>query len=175
MRHASKSDNQHESVADHCWRLALMAVLITPHLQLKLNQLKLLKMAIIHDLVEIESRDVPLLDYLDDKEAGRKKETAEKKAMQKIKKMLGSDGKEVYDLWLEFEELKTNEAKVLKSLDRFEGEFQFLTETVTTFTKKEQKVIDILIAQTTELAKIDPFLEKIDEISLSERKNRIKS
>lgn len=174
LRHASKSDNQKESVADHSWRLALMAILVAPHLKIKIDLLKLLKMATVHDLVEIESRDVPVLEHIDNKSAHRHKEVAEKTAMQKIKKMLGSDGKEINNLWLEYEELKTNEARVLKSLDRFEGEFQFLTETVTTFTQKEQRVIDILIKETTELAKIDPFLEKIDEISMEERKNRIK-
>jgi len=175
LRHASKSDGMHESVADHSWRLSLMLVLIVPKLKLKIDLLKALKMAVVHDLVEIESKDVPLLTYIDNKHLADEKDIREQRAIAKIRKVLGTSGEEIYQLWQEFEDLKTNEAKLVKALDRFEGEFQFLTETVTKFTKQEQKAIDILLKETTELAKIDPFLEKIDEISIEERKKRIQS
>lgn len=175
LRHASKSDNQKESVADHSWRLALMAVLIAPHLKkVKIDPLKLLKMAIVHDLVEIESRDVPVLEYIGNEKAKQNKNLAEGQAIEKIREMLGPSGKEICDLWLEYEHMRTDEAKVLKSLDRFEGQLQFLSETVTSFTQKEQKAIDVLIRETTELAKIDPFLENIDRVTIRERKDRIK-
>jgi len=174
IRHASRSDNQRESVAEHCWRLSLMLMLVFPHLKIKVDLLKTLKMAIIHDLVEIESRDVPLLKHINNQAAKRAKSSKEKRAMSKIRKMLGRDGKEISALWLEHEELKTNEAKVLKALDRLEGELQFLHESVTKFTKKDKKAIEILLQETTDLAKIDPFLEELDRLSFADRKNRIK-
>lgn len=174
LRHASKSDGQHESVADHSWRLALMLMLVAPKLKIKINLLRALKIAIAHDLVEIESRDVPLLTYINNKHLAKEKERREKKAMTKIKKMLGADGQEFYDLWLEYEKKQTPEAKVIKALDRLEGELQFLTESVTKFSKSESKAIKTLLEETTQLAKIDPFLEAIEKVSYEDRFNRIK-
>lgn len=173
LRHASKSDDSHESVADHCWRLSLMLVLVVPKLKIQVDLLKILKMAIIHDLAEIEARDVPLLTSINDDAVKQLKQSREEAAMQNVRKLLGKDGDEIFSLWSEFEKLESNEARVLKALDRLEGELQFLNESVTKFTAKDRKTIEVLLDETTELSKIDPFLEKLDELSYDERVKRI--
>lgn len=49
----------------------------------------------------------------------------ERKEIEKIRKMIGGDlGDEVYGLWHEFEELKTDEAKLVKALDSLEANHQ---------------------------------------------------
>ncbi len=174
LRQASKSNNDRESVAEHCWRVSLMLVLVAPKLKIRIDLLKALKMAIIHDLVEIEYKDIPILQHINNKKAGKSKHEQELKAMKKIQKMLGSSGKEVYDLFVEFEDQKTNEAKVLKALDRLEGQLQFLSESVMTFTSKHKPAIEELLRDTTECCKVDPFIQKLDAVSLKARKNRIK-
>ncbi|MCR4277854.1 MAG: HD domain-containing protein [Candidatus Berkelbacteria bacterium] len=174
LRHASRSDNNRESVAEHCWRLSLFLVLVVPKLKTKVDFLKVLKMAIVHDLVEIEAKDVPVLQSVNNEQIRKQKFSLELKAMNKIKRMLGDDGKEIYDLWREFEELKTIEAKVVRSLDWLEGQLQFLNENVTTFSSEDTKTIDILLKKTTLLCKVDPLLAQLDRITLPDRRKRIK-
>ena len=174
LRVASKSDKNRESVADHCWEVSLILVLIVPKLQVEVDFLKIIKMAIIHDLVEIEARDVPILDSISSEEKQAEKKEQEQLAMIKIRKMLGSMGEEIDDLWSEFENQQTNEAKVLKAIDRLEGQMQFLSEDVTKFTVLDSEAIKKLLEETTELSKVDPFIELLDQKTLEGRKNRIK-
>ena len=64
LRHSYTSNGRQESVAEHSWRMSLMAVLIEPLLKQKVNTARLLKMIIIHDLVEAEASDISALDIL---------------------------------------------------------------------------------------------------------------
>src|SRR6516164_8533328 len=64
LRHSYTSAGRQESVAEHCWRMSLMAVLIEPLLTEKVDTARLLKMIIIHDLVEAEAGDVPATEVL---------------------------------------------------------------------------------------------------------------
>ena len=58
LRHSYTSAGRQESVAEHCWRMSLMAVLIETLLTEKMDTATLLKMIIIHDQVEAEAEDV---------------------------------------------------------------------------------------------------------------------
>lgn len=55
------SNGRHESVAEHCWRMAFMVISIAPRLEKKINLERALKMAIIHDISEVEAGDIPSL------------------------------------------------------------------------------------------------------------------
>src|ERR1700745_4129344 len=66
LRHSYLSSGRQESVAEHTWRMSLMAVLIQPLLKTKVDTARMLKMIIIHDLVEAEAKDVSALDVLRD-------------------------------------------------------------------------------------------------------------
>jgi putative hydrolase of HD superfamily len=68
LRHSWLSDGRQESVAEHTWRVSLMAMLLEPYLDNKLDIVKLLKMIIIHDLVEAEAKDIPAFETLYNKE-----------------------------------------------------------------------------------------------------------
>lgn len=172
LRHATKSDKQKESVADHSWRLSLFLVLVLSKLSIKIDELKTIKMAIIHDIIEIDARDIPLLDQIKDPELQKQKHKNEKKAIEKIKKMLGEDGKEIAKLWQEYEDQKTNEAKVVMALDKLEGELQFIQDPVRKFLKDDQVAINKLFIQTTKLCKIDPALQELDRITMAQRRKR---
>jgi len=174
LRLASKSDKCRESVADHTWWLSLMLILVVPKLGIKVDHLKILKMAIIHDVVEIEAKDIPRLESIVSSRLSNDIKLKEKAAINNIKKMLGDSGQEIFDLWNEFDEYKTNEAKALRFLDKLEGQLQFLTEDVTTFTKYNKEAIQKIIDETKELSKVDPFLTELDNLTLQERKERIK-
>lgn len=174
-RLASKSDGLRESVADHCWSLSLLLMLVAPKLTIELDLLHALKMVIVHDLVEVEAHDVPILDHIVSEDGQREKEEKELAAMESIQEKLGEMGDDIYTLWREYEAQQTVEARVVKALDRLDGQLQFLNENVTTFKASHGPAIEALLAQTTKLAQIDPLIAEIDVITMGLRKRRIAS
>jgi putative hydrolase of HD superfamily len=125
LRHSYLSSGRQESVAEHTWRMSLMAVLIEPLLKTKVDTARMLKMIIIHDLVEAEARDISALDVLRDPSIRIQKEAREKAAIENIRNALrNTNGQEIYDLFYEFEHKETYEAKVANALDKLEVQLQ---------------------------------------------------
>lgn len=125
LRHSYTSSGRQESVAEHTWRMSLMAVLIEPLLQQKVNTARLLKMVILHDLVEAEARDISALDVLRNPSLRIEKEANERKAIENLRQALfETNGQEIYDLFYEFEKKETYEAKVANALDKLEVQLQ---------------------------------------------------
>jgi len=125
LRHSYLSSGRQESVAEHTWRMSLMAVLIEPLLKTKVDTARMLKMIIIHDLVEAEAKDVSALDVLRDPSIRIQKEAREKAAIENIRAALShTNGQEIYDLFYEFEHKETYEAKVANALDKLEVQLQ---------------------------------------------------
>src|SRR5207344_3376361 len=108
LRHSYTSSGRQESVAEHSWRMSLMAVLIEPLLTQKVDTARLLKMIVIHDLVEAEAKDVSALDVLRDPGIRVQKMENEKKAIENLRSGLkDTNGQEIYDLFYEFENKET--------------------------------------------------------------------
>ncbi|BDD07735.1 haloacid dehalogenase [Fulvitalea axinellae] len=125
MRHSWLSDRRRESVAEHTWRMSLMAIMLKDKLSVDVNLEKVLKMVIVHDLVEIEAGDVSALDQLRDPAIRENKAKKELAAIENIRTELGQGlGEEFYRLWMEFEERETNEAKFSNALDKLEVQIQ---------------------------------------------------
>ncbi|MCL7988474.1 HD domain-containing protein [Sphingobacterium sp. lm-10] len=125
LRHSWLSNGRQESVAEHTWRMSLMAILIEPLLDQKVDLARLLKMIIIHDLVEAEAGDVSVLDQIRNPEIRKVKQQREALAIQHLRDMLSSaNGQEIYDLFYEFEDKQTFEAKVANAIDKLEVQLQ---------------------------------------------------
>jgi putative hydrolases of HD superfamily len=125
LRHSYTSSGRQESVAEHTWRMSLMAVLIEPLLTRKVDTARLLKMIIIHDLVEAEAKDISALDVLRNPEIKIKKIEDEKRAIENLRlALIETNGAEIYDLFYEFEHKETYEAKVANALDKLEVQLQ---------------------------------------------------
>lgn len=106
-----------ENDAEHSWHLAMMTIILAEHSDVKIDVLKVLKMVLIHDIVEIDSGDV----FIFDNDKNHKNTFEELKAAKRIFGLLPEkQAKEFIDIWLEFEEGETNEAKFAKAIDRFE-------------------------------------------------------
>ena len=119
LRHSYTSSGRQESVAEHTWRMSLMAVLIEPLLTQKVDTARLLKMIIIHDLVEAEAKDVSALDVLRNPGIKAEKIKKEKQAIENLRATLSeTNGQEIYDLFYEFENKATYESKVANALDK---------------------------------------------------------
>ncbi|PFG07606.1 HD domain-containing protein [Bacillus sp. es.034] len=141
MRHSWLSNGRQESVAEHTWRVSLMAMLIEPYLTEKVDLEKLLKMIIIHDLVEAEAGDIPAFDTMHDQAAKEQKAFNERKVIEKIRDMLGNAlGDVLYDLWHEFEEKETYEAKVANALDKLEAQIQHNEANISTWIEVEHRM-----------------------------------
>ncbi|MDQ0352284.1 putative hydrolase of HD superfamily [Alkalibacillus filiformis] len=145
MRHSWLSNGRRESVAEHTWRLSLMAILIEPFLERKVNMLKLLKMITIHDLVEIEAGDIPAFDTLTNEEVKAAKAHQEQKAIESFRTKLNHKlGEEVEQLWYEFEEKETYEAKVANALDKLEAQIQHNEASINTWLEIEYEMSYLL-------------------------------
>jgi len=122
MRHSWMSDGRQESVAEHSWQMALMAMLIHPHLSEPVDLFRTLKMVLVHDLVEAEVGDIPFFENSARKDA---KEEMERRAIDNIRARLGTPvGDEFHALWHEFEDRDTPEAKFAGALDNLEVQAQ---------------------------------------------------
>ena len=111
------NSDRHENDAEHRWHLAMMTLVLVEHSNVEIDVLKVLKMVLIHDLVEIDSGDIFIFDTTKNHD-----NTAEElKAAKRIFGMLPeAQATALIALWLEFESGETNEAKFAKAMDRFE-------------------------------------------------------
>ena len=108
-----------ESVADHSFRCAIIALLCS---QVEgIDTHKLLQMVLTHDLAESDPAvgDITPLDGIDPQEKHKREETA-------MKRLCGTlpNGDMLLNLWLEFEEGKTEEAKMARQIDTVEMALQ---------------------------------------------------
>ncbi|MFA5933507.1 MAG: HD domain-containing protein [Microgenomates group bacterium] len=106
-----------ESVADHSFRTALMAMVLSN--KSDVNQNTVIKMALIHDLAESLVGDLTPFDTITPKEKSHLEEEAFKKLCSDI-----DNGDELLGLFREYEEGITPEARFTKRLDKLEMMFQ---------------------------------------------------
>lgn len=110
-------ENRKENDSEHSWHLAMFAFLLAEHSNQPVDILHVIKMVLIHDIVEIDAGDT----YCYDTEGYKNKSEREQKAAQRLFNILPDDQKdEIYALWTEFEEMQTPEAKFAASLDRLQ-------------------------------------------------------
>ena len=104
-----------ENSAEHSWHLSVMAMLLAEHANAPVDTLRVLKMLLVHDIVEIDADDT----YCYDEVGARDKAAREQSAADRIFGLLPADQEqELRGLWDEFEERATPEAKFAASLDR---------------------------------------------------------
>jgi len=107
-----------ENDAEHSWHIALMAFLLSEYAKDPgIDVLKVMKMCIVHDLVEIDAGDT----FCYDAAANLDKQEREQKAADRIFGMLPDDqGRELRGLWEEFDAMETPEAKYAAAMDRLQ-------------------------------------------------------
>ena len=117
-RQTYKTDGKtKENDAEHAWHMAIMTLLLSEYANEKIDVLKTISMLLIHDLVEIDAGDT----YCYDEDAKKTQAQREKACADRLFNMLPKDqAQKMYDLWREFEEIKTPEAKFARTLDCFQ-------------------------------------------------------
>ena len=130
-RHSWTSSGRHESVAEHSWRLAVMAMLCADEYP-DLNINKVIQMCLIHDLGEALTGDVPAFLKTDENEK------EEEKAIESLLTLLPTYTKEELSaLFEEMGSLKTDEAKLYKSLDNIEALISHNEADISTWISRE--------------------------------------
>jgi len=111
------NSDRHENDAEHSWHLAMMAIVLAGHANQAVDLLKVLKMVLIHDIVEIDAGDT----FIYDSSKNHSNTVEELLAAKRIFGLLPEkQAAEFIAIWIEFEEGITPEAKFARSMDRFE-------------------------------------------------------
>ena len=126
-RHCYTSGGRHESVAEHSWRLTLMAYLVSDEFP-EANLEKLLKMCLIHDIGEAFTGDIPAFDKTSADEG--REEALLKEWVQSLPEPFAA---EMTALYAEMAARETLEAKIYKALDNIEALIQHNESSLSTW------------------------------------------
>lgn len=111
------NSDRNENDAEHSWHLAMMAIILSQHSNVPIDILKVVKMVLIHDIVEIDAGDTFIYDTV-------KNHTNSDEELLAAKRIFGllpdAQRDEMIAVWEEFEAGETAEAKFAKSMDRLE-------------------------------------------------------
>ena len=142
--------NRRENDAEHSWHMALCAIILKEYVEFdNINLEKVLKMILLHDIVEVYSDDTPAF-------SNYSKEEKFQKELESAKKIFGilpeDQYMEFFKLWLEFENMETNESKFANVFDRFQGFIQNLSSDGHTW--KKWNVTEAMV-----LKRLDPLIK----------------
>lgn len=136
------NSDRRENDAEHSWHLAMMAIVLAEHSNKSIDLLKVLKMVLIHDIVEIDAGDTFIYSTTKDHNNTDEELTAAQRIFGILPK---EQAEEFISIWKEFEEDVTDEAQFAKSMDRFEPLLQNASNSGGTWVEYDvpyQKVFD---------------------------------
>lgn len=112
-------DSRRENSGEHSWHIALYAMVLAEHANRPINIDRVIKMLLLHDLVEIDVGDVPVHAQGGAAHGSAETQAAEAKAADRIFGLLPSDQRDEFRaLWDEFESAESDDAVFAKSVDR---------------------------------------------------------
>lgn len=117
-RHCYTKNGRHESVAEHCWMMSLMAFFLSDEFP-EADMNKVIKMCIIHDMGEAFTGDIPTFDKTADNE-----KTEEDFLYSWVDSLPENYKSEMKALYSEMSELRTVESKIYKAIDGLEAVIQ---------------------------------------------------
>lgn len=161
--------NRRENDAEHSWHMAVCAITLKEYVTFeKVDMERVLKMILLHDLVEIYCDDTPAFSNYSKEE----KYCKELAAAEKIFSLLPREQyREYFDLWVEFENMETDESKFANVFDRFQGFIQNLSSDGHTW-KKWNVTKKMVIKRLEPVIKYAPKI--FDEFILLEIEEYIK-
>lgn len=113
-----------ENSAEHSWQTTLTALILLDEADADIDVLKVLKMLLIHDVVEIDAGDVFVYDTSARAEIAEQEAAAAERIFGMLPQPMGD---ELLALWHEFEGRQTPESKFAKAVDRVNPVIQNLT------------------------------------------------
>ena len=146
-RHCTTTNGRTESVAEHSWRVSLMASLLRREFP-DLDMDKVVNMCLIHDLGECFTGDIPAFVKTD---ADRKTEDA--LLDQWVKSLPDELSSDISALYKEMEAQKTAEAKLYKALDKLEALIQHNESPLSTWSENEYELNKTYAFETVSFSK----------------------
>lgn len=118
LRQTRLTDNsRQENSAEHSWHLAIMIIVLAEYAPPRVDLLRAIKMLLIHDLVEIDAGDTFCYDVQGNLDKAAREETA---ATRLFGMLPEEQGKELREVWEEFEACETSTARFAVALDRLQ-------------------------------------------------------
>ncbi len=104
-----------ENSAEHSWHLAMYALLLHDHAHSPVNIERVIKMLLIHDIVEVDVGDTPIHSGASQQDQALQESMAAERLFGLLPQQQGAD---LLALWHEFEAASSDDAKFAKALDR---------------------------------------------------------
>ena len=133
-RHAYTSAGRRESVAEHSWRLALMAMLVADEFP-ALNMDRVIRMCLIHDLGEAFTGDIPTFEKTEENE--RTEEQLLREWVAALPKVCRDEMTALYD---EMERRESLESRIYKAIDNLEAVIQHNFSDLSTWIPREYEL-----------------------------------
>lgn len=153
-RHSDTSSGRRESVAEHSWRLALMAMLLEDEFP-DVDIDKVIKMCLIHDLGEAFTGDIATFNKTEEDS-----EKEEQIYSEWINGFPEIQKRQFQSLLTEMSELETKEAKLYKALDKMEAVIQHNEADIASWLPLEY---DLQLTYGAEEVAFSPYLTKLKE------------
>lgn len=166
LRHCETSRGRHESVAEHSWRLALMAFFMKDEFP-ALDMDKVIKMCLIHDLGECFTGDIPT--FLKSASDEKKEDTA---LFDWVASLPAPYNTELAALYTEMGALQTDEAKLYKALDKLEAVIQHNESDIRSWEPLEY---DLNRTYAYDAVAFSPYLTKLREAVREDTEEKIKA
>lgn len=151
-RHSYTSTGRHESVAEHSWRISLMAMLIGEEYP-EADMNKVIRMCLIHDLGEAFTGDIPTFDKTEEDE--RREEDAFDSWVQTLPETVRA---EFTQLLAEMNAMQTLEARIYKALDKMEAVIQHNEADISTWLPLEY---DLQLTYGRENVQFSPWMQQL--------------
>lgn len=173
-RHCTTSKGRTESVAEHSWRISLMAYLLKYEFpEVDIN--KVVSMCLIHDLGECFTGDIPTFIKTDSDRI-----TEDDLLFEWVSSLPKEISKDMKSLYEEMNEQKTLEAKIYKSLDKLEALIQHNESPLSTWSENEFELNKTYALDTVTFSKwltdlrkeiLNDTLKKIDTEGMTLKKH----
>ncbi len=153
-RHCYTSQGRRESVAEHSWRITLLAYFIRDEFP-DADMDKVIRMCLIHDLGEVFTGDIPTFDKTE-KDSEREEELLDN-WVQTLPEPYVSEMRELY---AEMNALETTEAKIFKALDNIEAVIQHNESDIKTWSENE---FELNLTYGNDKVSFSPYMKKFRE------------
>ena len=151
-RHCFTSSGRQESVAEHSWRIALMAMLLAPEFP-DADMNRVTRMCLIHDLGEAFTGDIPTFDKTD--ADARREDYLYESWVQTLPE---GTKQEFLNLLAEMNAMETQEAKIYKALDKMEAVISHNESDIATWLPLEY---DLQLRYGAENVKFSPYFRSL--------------
>ena len=163
-RHCYTSGGRHESVAEHSWRIALMAFFLRDAFP-EADMDKVARMCLIHDLGECFTGDIPAFDKT------AQDESREEQLLDRWVSSLPSPCREeMRMLYSEMAALKTQETKIYKALDKLEAVISHNESDISTW---EDHEYDLQLTYGEQNVAFSPYLSELRQAIRQETLDKI--